>query len=148
MKYFKCKWLKDLPKDTYLRTNMCLKYSTTSQSVSLQYSTAAYTFRVMNDRNVKVSTQITYRVDYEFNTKPPNLFSMLVAQRSKENLIYAEERGMISSKTEKRQEFNYLVDYIWYLLLHINHIDTTLHYIRVQKEVLLKNWKVRHRRGR
>ena len=29
MKYFNCKWMKEVPRDVYVRTNMCLKLTTT-----------------------------------------------------------------------------------------------------------------------
>ena len=39
MKYFNCKWMKEVPRDVYVRTNMCLKLTTTTH-----YSTTGQFF--------------------------------------------------------------------------------------------------------
>ena len=54
MKYFNCKWLMELPKHLYVRTNMCLNFSTITQ-----YSSTSETAIEMTEQQGKASNQIT-----------------------------------------------------------------------------------------
>ena len=55
MQYFNCKWLKDLPKHIYLRTNMCSRNSTTTQIETEEFLTAPDS---LSERYEKLSTEI------------------------------------------------------------------------------------------
>ena len=66
MKYFNCKWLKELPKDVYVRTNMCLNLSTITQ-----YSPTNQAVIEKTERQDKVSKQIPDQIDKEIDKMLP-----------------------------------------------------------------------------
>ena len=80
MQYFNCKWLQDLSRDTYLRTNMCQSYSTANDNVSLKNLTTLQIGTKINKINVKISTQTSYQINNKATRTVPNLITRLITQ--------------------------------------------------------------------
>ena len=74
MKYFNCKWLMELPKHLYVRTNMCLNFSTITQ-----YSSTSQTAIEMTERQGKASNQITDQI-YKMLPTPYSATSQSVTE--------------------------------------------------------------------
>ena len=89
MRYFNCKWLSELPKQIYVKTNMCLNFSTSSQNIALQSSTTGKSATEMREIKDKVSKVITDKIDkISTSTGVSNMLSRSNEESSIENSTY------------------------------------------------------------
>ena len=90
MKYFNCNWLRDLPKDISIRTNMCQGYSTLNPSV----------------------TKVAYQTDKKYSTKISIILSTLKFQNLNETSTYPNphKRKNFIKSDEKGKNFK-----IWWI---------------------------------
>ena len=96
MSYFDCEWIKDLPKQIYLKTNMCSKSSTTKRFQNHEFLTASESLAEGND---KTSTEV-----YEkSSTVLPLQTSTFSPVSSKEISYFSQE---VHSNTPSKVEFS------------------------------------------
>ena len=94
MKYFNCKWLKELPKDVYIRTNMCLNLSTITR-----YSPTNQSVIGKTEREDKVSKQIPNQIDKQIDKMLPTPYSSTF--HSVTEMSDREVSNQITEQTDK-----------------------------------------------
>ena len=132
MKYFNCKWMKEIPRDVYVRTNMCLKLTSTTH-----YSTTGqFFFKEKTVNQDKVSEQEDKMLSSRYGTTYPSVTEMPEREDTKPISEQIDKRKSTSmynegfeTKTTRYSEYpqsQILKDrnnrYFWWILLGISCI--------------------------
>ena len=136
MKYFNCKWMKEVPRDVYVRTNMCLKLTSTPHYPT----TGQFFFEEKTLNQDKVSEQEDKMLSSRYGTRYPSVTELPEREDTKQISEQIDKRQSTSmynegfeTKTTRYSEYpqsQNLKDgnnrYFWWILLAISCIVVTI----------------------